>query len=98
MQLSHHDIQNKNLAFNSIQDGLFGGCSRIGGEKSPLPKLCHIYPTMIKLDTVIPYLRKIKKIYEHVTQPLSCADRIFSPIISKFCFFKKYRCRFHFDT
>ena len=95
MQLSHHDIQNNNLAFNSIQDGLFGGCSRIGGEKSP----CNIYPAMIKLGTVIPYLRKIKKIYEHVTQPLSYADiRMLSPIISKFCFFKKYRCRFHFDT
>ena len=35
MQSSHHDIQNKNLTFNSIQDGLFGGCLRIEGAKKP---------------------------------------------------------------
>ena len=25
-------------------------------QKFPLPKICHTYPTMMKLDTVIPYL------------------------------------------
>ena len=30
----------------------------------PIPKICHTYPTMMKLDTVIPYLRKIQKIYK----------------------------------
>ena len=35
MQLSHHDIQNKNLTFNFIQDELFGGCSQIEGAKKP---------------------------------------------------------------
>ena len=35
-----------------------------GGEKPPLPKICHTYPTMIKLGTVIPYPKKIQKIYE----------------------------------
>ena len=52
--------------FNPIQDGHFRGCWRMGGEggkRSPLPKICHTYPTMIKLDTVIPYLKKIQKIY-----------------------------------
>ena len=29
-----------------------------------LPKICHTYPTMMKLDTVIPYPKKIQKIYE----------------------------------
>ena len=28
----------------------------------PLPKICHTYPAMIKLGTVISYLRKIQKI------------------------------------
>ena len=48
---------------NPIQDGHFRGCSRMtgGGKKAPLPKICHIYPTMMKLGTVIPYLKKIQK-------------------------------------
>ena len=36
-----------------------------GGQKAPpLPKICHTYPTMMKLDTGIPYVMKIQKIYE----------------------------------
>ena len=35
-----------------------------GGQKSPLPKICHAYPTMMKLGTVIPYLKKTEKIHE----------------------------------
>ena len=31
-------------------------------KKDALPKICHTYPTMIKLGTVIPYLKKIKNI------------------------------------
>ena len=49
---------------NLIQDGLFRGCSRMWGVfLPPLPKICHTYPTMMKLfyGTVIPYLRKIQK-------------------------------------
>ena len=35
----------------------------------------------------------------HVTHPLSSADiNMFSPEIGKFCYIKKYRCRFHFGT
>ena len=52
--------------FNPIQDGHFWCCPRMrGGKKAPpLPKICHRYPTMMKLGTVIPYLKKIQKIYE----------------------------------
>ena len=51
---------------NPIQDGLFWGYSRMGwGQKgTPVPKICHTYPTMMKLGTVIPYPKKIQKIYE----------------------------------
>ena len=35
-----------------------------GGGLSPLPEICHSYPAMMKLGTVIPYLRKIQKIYK----------------------------------
>ena len=50
-----------------IQDGLFGGSSRMMGGGvlfGPHPKICHIYPTMMKLGTVIPYLRRIQKIHK----------------------------------
>ena len=43
---------------NPIQDGLFRGCP------PPLPKIRHTYPTMMKLGTAIPYVRKIQKIYK----------------------------------
>ena len=49
---------------NPTQDGPFWGCSRMGSKNSPLPKICHTYTTMIKYGTVIPYLKKIQKIYE----------------------------------
>ena len=44
------------LLFNPIQDGLFRGCSRMMGggvksKKAPLPKICHTYPTMMKIDS-----------------------------------------------
>ena len=35
-----------------------------GGQKGPLPKTYYTYPTIMKLGTVIPYLKKIQKIYE----------------------------------
>ena len=51
--------------FNPIQDGHFWGCSRIeGSKKASIPKICHRYPTMMKLGIVKPYLKKIQKIYE----------------------------------
>ena len=41
-----------------------------GGKKTPLPKICHTYPKMMKLGTVIPYPEKIQKIYESRDTPL----------------------------
>ena len=65
---------------------------------SPLPKICLTYPTMMKLGTVIPYLKKIQKIYESHDTFLSSADvSIFLLEISKVCYIKKYRYRLHFD-
>ena len=70
-----------------------------GGKKAPLSKICHTYPTIMKLLIVIPYLEKVKKYMNHVTHPLSSGDiSIFSPEISKLCYIKKYRCRLYFDT
>ena len=46
--------------------GLFEAAHRWGRAMiSPtLPKICHTYTTMVKLGTIIPYLKKIQKTYE----------------------------------
>ena len=79
--------------------GLFGTADGWGGEqKGPLPKFCHTYPTKMKLDTVILYLKKTLKYMNHVTHLLSSADIIFSLEISKFFYIKKYKYRLHFGA
>ena len=51
---------------NPIQDGPFRRCSRIGegAKRLLLHKVCHTYPTMMKLGTVIFYQNKIQNIYK----------------------------------
>ena len=49
--------------------GLFEAAHGLG-EKEPFPKICRTYPTMMKLGTVIPYLKKIQKKYESRDTPL----------------------------
>ena len=53
--------------------GIFGAaCGWEGAKKPPLPPLPKIYdtnPTMMKLGTVIPYLKKIQKIYQSRDTP-----------------------------
>ena len=46
--------------------GLFGAAHEWEGraKKAPLPKICHTYPTMMKLGTLITYQKKIQKIYK----------------------------------
>ena len=51
-----------------------------GGKKAPLSKICQTYPTMMKLGTVISYVKKIQKIYESRDTPLDI--NIFLPEIS----------------
>ena len=76
--------------FNPIQDGPFRGCSRMGGvgwggQKGHQTKIYHTFPTMMKLLTVILYLKKTQKYMNHVTHPMSSTDiSIYSPEISKF--------------
>ena len=51
---------------------LFRGCSWMGGDKkSLLPKICHTYPTMMKVGTIIPFLKKIQKIHKSCDTPLA---------------------------
>ena len=47
--------------------GLFGAAHAWGGgqdKKIPFLKICHTYPKMMTLDTVIPYIKSIPKIYK----------------------------------
>ena len=51
--------------------GLFRTAYRWGREKrSSVPKICYTYSTMMKLGTVIPYLKKTQKSYESRDTPL----------------------------
>ena len=51
------------ISLTLFRMGFFGAAHRWGRAKktSFLPKICHTYPTMMKLGTVIPYLKKIQK-------------------------------------
>ena len=54
-----------NIALTLFRMGFFGAAHGWGGGfLPPLPKIHHTYPTMMKLGTVIPYLRKIQKMYK----------------------------------
>ena len=55
--------------------GLFGAAHGWGvGRKGPLPKIRYTHPTMLKLSTVIPSLKRFKKCIIHARHPLSSAD------------------------
>ena len=54
--------------------GLFGAAHGCVGQKGCLPKICHTYPTVLKLGTVIPYQRCSKKCMNHGTHLLNSAD------------------------
>ena len=56
--------------FNSIQDGPIQGCSKMVVPKN-LPSLKSVtYPAMMKLGTVIAYLKNIQKLYKSRDTPL----------------------------
>ena len=51
--------------------GIFGAARRWGGvKKASLPKIFDTYPTIMKLGTIIPYVKKIEEIYESLDTPL----------------------------
>ena len=41
-----------------------------GPKNAPFSKICHTYPAMMELGTVIPYLKKMQKLYESRDTPL----------------------------
>ena len=70
----------------------FGLLSDGGGKRwlnSPLiTKICYTYPAMMKLNTVIPYLKKIQKIYK------------LQDTLLEFCWYQYFftRQKLHFNT
>ena len=64
------NVLNTHAPINNIQDGQ--AAHRWGEDKKtpPTSEILHTYLTVIKLDTVITYLKKIKKIYESRLKPL----------------------------
>ena len=63
------------LDLTLLRMGFFG--SAYGWEAKrhpPVSKTCHTNATIMKLGTVISYLKKIQKIYESRGTPLSSAD------------------------
>ena len=52
--------------------GFFGAAHGwgLGPRRAPLPKICHTFPTVMKRGTVIPYPKKIEKMYESRDTPL----------------------------
>ena len=67
-------LSKKTAILTLFRMGFFMGAHEWRG-KAPLSKICQTYPTIIKLGTLITYLKKIKKIYiNHMTHPLISAD------------------------
>ena len=48
----------------------FGAAHGWGGERSPLSKICHTYPTLMKIGTVKLYLKKIQNLHKSRDTPL----------------------------
>ena len=82
-----------------ILNGSFWGCSRMGGRRPYVLKICHIYPATMKLSTVIPYLKKIQKILESGDTFLeSCWHHVFFFTGNQtILLYQKWRYKLHFD-
>ena len=78
--------------------GIFGAAHEWDAKRSPMAKICHTYPALMELGTVMPYLQNIQKVYESRDTPLNVYQyQLFLSEISKFFYFKKYRYRLHCD-
>ena len=66
LKLKLYQLKTILMKLTLFRMGILGAAHGWGGgaKKAPLPKICHTYPTMIKLGKVIPDLKKIQKIYE----------------------------------
>ena len=97
-ELIHYYLQKSWMvfAFNPIQDGPFRSCSGWwGGPQRYYCLKSATHPAMMKIGTLIPYLKKIQKIYKSCDTPLElCRYQHFSG--HQFCSIKKCRYRLYF--
>ena len=71
-----------------------GSCQKIS-----LTKICPIYPTMIKLVTVIPYLNKIQKLYKSCDTSLDFFwHQHFFFGSQQFLLYQEIQIRLHFNA
>ena len=64
-------------------------------RKIPLPKSCYTYPKMMKLGTIILYLKMIQKIHKSRDISLDlCWHQHLSLKICNFCYIRKWRSNF----
>ena len=61
LQNKKNKIMRMSTYLNPIEDRSFWGCWQMGGQKCLLSKICHTYPTMMKLGTILTWLKKMKK-------------------------------------
>ena len=79
-----------------LADAPRGGGGWIGDKNVPLLKICHT-STMMKLGTMILYLKTIQKIYKwHYIPLVFCWHQ--RCIFHRKCYIKKYRYRLHFNA
>ena len=63
MTIDHHALLSfVILMLTLFKMGIFGDAHGWSGQKAPLSKICHTYPTIMKRGTVTPYLKEIQKI------------------------------------
>ena len=73
------------ILLNLLRIGIFEAAQGGVEQKGSLPKICHTYLTVMKLGTVIPYLKKTQKIYESRDTPLDlCWNQLFYCKIANF--------------
>ena len=81
-------LSKKTAVVTLFRMGVFRAAHRWGG-RSPLPKICQTYPIIMKLGTLICYLKKIQKMYKLHDPPIEfCRHHHFFPEICNFCYIK----------
>ena len=84
---------------NPIQDAFSGLLTDGGGgdKKAHLPQNFHTYPTLMKLCTVIPYLKKIQKLDKSHDTPLEfCWYQHFFTGILQFLLYQEIQIKIAF--
>ena len=75
------------------------GWAKGGAKRHSLPKICHTFPKMMKLGTVIPSLKKDPKNIKSLDTPLEfCIHQHFLTGNNKFFYIKKNKYRLQFHT